>query len=293
MIDIVMASWNCVNKLIEAVTSVRRNTEGPWRMFVQDNDSEDGAAEWLAKQTDLHVTFNKENHGFSRATNQGVLYSLEHDDSYWTVLMNNDIIVPPRWDTIMINALSRDPRVKICSPILLKSRGRSKHNRQWRKAMLRYGRNAMHRVNPPDWIGFSCVFVHKDAWRECGLLRYDGDYWHWNSDKEFCRRIHAARPRWRIATYAGLGVSHWHSASRAYAHRRRAGERASNGIVWRIADEMYGEFKRINTKKLREMVREEQGTVPTAEETNRILYMWLEKRRAEKRKRQFGKPRAD
>ena len=49
-----MASWNCVDRLIEAVASVRRNTEGPWRMFVQDNDSEDGAAEcmqWLYRQT--------------------------------------------------------------------------------------------------------------------------------------------------------------------------------------------------------------------------------------------------
>ena len=290
MIDIVMASWNCVNKLIETVDSVRQNTEGPWRMFVQDNDSEDGAAEWLANQTDLHVTFNKTNHGFSFATNQGVQRSLEHDDSYWTVLMNNDIIVPPRWDTIMFGALSRDPRLKICSPLLLKTRGSGKQHRQWRKMVRQHGHDAICRVKPPGWVGFSCTFVHKDAWRECGLLRYDGNYWHWNSDKEFCNRVHKAKPRWRTAIYTGLGVSHWHSASRAYVHQRRAGNRASNGIVWRIADEMYGEFNRINTKKLRELVRAEQGTVPTVEETNRILYLWLEKRRAAKRKRKIVNP---
>lgn len=219
MLDIVVANWNCVSKLVDMVASVRANTHGAWRMFAVDNASEDGAAEWLAGQPDIRTTFNDENLGFSRATNMGVEQSMAHDDSKWTVLMNNDITVPWHWDRTMLRALAKRPRVKVCSPILMKTRGR--HGQDWehnrRLAIAQHGRNAMVRQ---EWVGFSCAFVHKDAWGLCGPLLVDKEHWHFGSDREFCLRLTGSR--WRVALYTGLAVKHWHGASRVYVQKTPA-----------------------------------------------------------------------
>ncbi len=274
MIDIIVANWNCVSNLIDMVQSVRANTHGAWRMFVHDNASEDGAAEWLSGQDDLGVTLGTENDGFSRATNFGVERSLEMGDSEWTVLMNNDITVPRHWDKIMLRRLRKDPRVKVCSPALLKTRGRHGPDDHFKRAIRTHGRDAMVRA---DWVGFSCAFIHKDIWREHGLLEWRGHRWHWDSDREFCMRLD--RRRHIVAIYTGLGVRHWHGASRRYVHRRRAGERASQGIVWRMADEMYAETGRIDRWLLRDQIVDAQGHAPSMEEISHILSLWLDRMR--------------
>ena len=271
MIDIVVASWNCVSRLIEMVDSVRANSRWPWRMFVVDNASEDGAAEWLSAQPDLRVTLSRENLGFSRATNAGVAESLlpRHGDAEWTVLMNNDVVVSRHWDKVMLNALAKRPRVRVCSPILAKARGRA-GRAQRQRAMLRC-----------EWVGFSCAFVHKDAWREYGLLRTDEGCWHFGSDREFCLRLSGGR--WRVATYAGLAVRHWHGASRTYMQRRRQGERASQGEAWAIADEMYAARGRVSAEEIRTRLLA-QGGAPSIAETRDILRLWLDKLRITRRR---------
>ncbi len=278
MIDIVVANWNCVNKLIDMVQSVRANTHGPWRMFVHDNASEDGGAEWLSGQDDLHVTLGADNVGFSRATNLGVTMSLERFDSEWTVLMNNDVVVPRHWDRIMLRRLGKDSRVKVCSPALLKTRGRHEPEDHFKRIIRRHGANAMVKA---DWVGFSCAFVHKDAWREYGPLEWRGHKWHWDSDREFCERLD--RRRHIVAMYTGLSVLHYHSASRQYVHRRRAGDRASLGIIWKMADKMYAETGRVDKRLLRETILDAQGYAPTADEINHTLSLWLDRLRVAKR----------
>jgi glycosyltransferase involved in cell wall biosynthesis len=267
MIDIVVASWNCASRLIGMVDSVRANSRWPWRMFVVDNASEDGAAEWLAAQPDLRVTLSRENLGFSRATNAGVAESLlpQHGDAEWTVLMNNDVAVPRHWDKVMLNALAKRPRVRVCSPLLTKVRGRAGRPGHPLRAMLRR-----------EWVGFSCAFVHKDAWREYGPLRSDGGRWHFGSDREFCLRL--AGGCWRVATYTGLAVEHWHGASRAYIRRRRQGKKASQGDVWAVADEMYAANGRVDAEEIGRMLR---ASMP---EIRNILSLWLDRLRIERRR---------
>jgi len=281
MIDIVVASWNCVDKLIDMVSSVRENSRWPWRMFVVDNASEDGAAEWLSEQPDLDITLNRENWGFSRATNMGIERSLMFGDSEWTVLINNDITVPRHWDKVMLDALAKRPRIKICSPVLMKTRGRRgadwEHYR--RKAIAEHGSRAMVRQ---DWVGFSCAFVHKDAWRRHGPLLTDKEHWHFGSDEEFCRRLSGSR--WRVAIYTGLAVKHWHGASRQYVQRRRTGVRASQGLVWLLADEMYISEGRVDATKIRGRILRAQGHAPSMGEIRFILTLWLDRVRISRKR---------
>lgn len=220
MLDIIIPSYNCAEKLAAAVESVRVGTKRGWKMFVIDNASEDGAREWLMEQGDLCTTFNDTNEGFSRATNQGIRLSMRNPCSEWTVLMNNDILVPDAWDLTMLNVLAKCPKVKICSPLLLKPRGRHTPRDQIKRAHSEWGPNRMKDV---DWLGLSCAFVHKKVWQRYGLLRDDRRYWHWGSDADLCRRLLVrGQDGWRVCYYTGLGVMHFHSAARKYlADKRR------------------------------------------------------------------------
>jgi hypothetical protein len=130
-----------------------------------------------------------------------------------------------------------------------------------------------------EWVGFSCAFVHKDAWREYGPLRSDGGSWHFGSDKEFCLRL--AGGRWRVAIYTGLAVEHWHGASRAYVRRRRRGEALSQGKVWAAADEMYAARGRVDAEEIRRLLA---GDAPNMPEMCSILSLWLDRLRIARRR---------
>lgn len=211
MVDIIVASYNCREKLIDMVESVRRNTRRGWRMFVVDNASGDGAKEWLLRQDDLRVYLNMVNAGFSKATNQGIRLSMRESHAAWTVLVNNDITVPENWDGIMLDALAVETDVRVCSPILLRTRGKRSPETQMAHKRSEWGGDVMRTAG---WVGFSCVFIHKLAWQRYGFLRSDREYWHWGSDEEFCLRVRRGRDNWRVCYYTGLGVLHYHSASR-------------------------------------------------------------------------------
>ena len=224
MIDIIIPSYNCRDKLIDTVDSIRANTERGWNLFAVDNASTDGAREWLGQQEDVVLTCNKENDGFSRATNQGVQQSMRRPESAWTVLMNNDIMVPPSWDATMLDALEAHPEVVICSPILLKPRGRRSPELRLRRTREAWGTDTMRDA---DWLGFSCVFIHKYVWQRYGFLADTRKYWHWGSDTEFCQRVMAGADgnRWRICYYTGLGIYHYHGAAREFVQHDRAKRR--------------------------------------------------------------------
>jgi GT2 family glycosyltransferase len=282
-LDIIVPSWNCKDKLIAMVESVRRYTTIPWRMFIHDNASEDGAKEWLLEQAPqdsrLSVTTHPQNLGFSAATNLGIQQSLAQPDSYWTILMNNDIVVTEDWDTRMLDALRRRPRVKAASPVLVRMRGKqhNRHNRgihwQWDRVIGRWGKNSMVRS---DWIGFSCAWIAKDVWRRYGLLRSDGEFWHYGSDEEFCRRI---RGSWRVGIYTGVAVWHFHGASRATVHsmrgKRKATERAKRTLIWKLADKLH----LAGNMSLETLMVELGDGAPPIEEVRQLVRLWLHERK--------------
>jgi len=221
VIDIIIPSFNCLDKLMAAIQSVRSGTKLGWRAFVIDNASEDGAREWLLAHHALDVILNETNAGFSKATNQGIGMSMRNPASEWTVLMNNDVVVPDGWDEIMLDILDKKPSVGICSPLLLKPRGRLTPKTQARRALRKWGR---HRMVDVDWLGLSCGFVHKRMWQRYGLLRDDRKFWHWGSDTEFCKRVLRGGER-RVCYFTGMGVLHFHSASKIYISKRREQQR--------------------------------------------------------------------
>lgn len=89
---IILVSYNHLELTVSCIESIRKNNlSGTYQLIVVDNASEDGSADWLAKQEDITLIANQENKGFPYACNQGIAKAEEEADIF---LLNNDTIVP-------------------------------------------------------------------------------------------------------------------------------------------------------------------------------------------------------
>ncbi|MGB7924911.1 MAG: glycosyltransferase [Pyrinomonadaceae bacterium] len=115
--SIVIVTYNNLALNMLCLESILRNTEHPnYEVIVVDNNSTDGTQGYLrrmdADHSHLHVILNPDNHGFARATNQGVAVSTGED----LVFLNNDTVVPPGWLSRLLRHLD-DPQVGMVGPV--------------------------------------------------------------------------------------------------------------------------------------------------------------------------------
>jgi len=93
---IIIASHNAKYLMQENIDSIRQTlVKGSYHIYVIDNASNDGIAEWLVDQEknfdDINVTCNNENVGFPKACNQGVKMAIDNGDFESDIfLLNND-----------------------------------------------------------------------------------------------------------------------------------------------------------------------------------------------------------
>ncbi len=92
-VAIIILSWNLKDYTVQCINSIRQTTpEESREIIVVDNGSTDGSVEWLAKQQDIILRCNNENHGFPKGCNEGIALASEDADIF---LLNNDTVLPP------------------------------------------------------------------------------------------------------------------------------------------------------------------------------------------------------
>lgn len=90
-------------------------------LFVVDNDSTDGSADWIAGHfPQAHLVRSAENLGFAKANNLGMEYALKHGYSY-VYLLNQDAWIPEDALEVMTSVAVRHPGVAIFSPMQMKA----------------------------------------------------------------------------------------------------------------------------------------------------------------------------
>lgn len=92
---IIIISYNACEMMKENIYAIRKTVREAYHIYVIDNASTDGAAEWLLSQEkkydDITVICNAENVGFPRARNQGVKLSFDSGDRESDIfILNND-----------------------------------------------------------------------------------------------------------------------------------------------------------------------------------------------------------
>ena len=88
--------------------SLSEQTYKNFKILVVDNASSDGSLEYMQEYyPGIEVISLKENYGFSKAVNVGI----EHADTPYVILLNNDTTVDPHYVEEMLKAIEQSPRI--------------------------------------------------------------------------------------------------------------------------------------------------------------------------------------
>ena len=114
MTSIVILTFNKISYTKKCIESIRKYTsKGSYEIIVVDNASTDGTISWLKEQSDIITIFNKDNLGFPKGCNQGI----EIAQGSEILLLNNDVIVTPKWLEQMLEALYSSEKVGAVGPV--------------------------------------------------------------------------------------------------------------------------------------------------------------------------------
>jgi len=115
-ISVVITNYNGKRFLSECVESVLSQTLTPIEIFVVDNGSSDGSAEFLAKEYPVvRLIQMGENAGFSRAANAGMRESAGE----FIALLNNDAVADPHWLERLLAPLRESDEIGLCASRML------------------------------------------------------------------------------------------------------------------------------------------------------------------------------
>jgi GT2 family glycosyltransferase len=114
--SIVVVSQNNLVYTRLCLESLLAHTDRPgYEVIVIDNGSDDGTCEYLRgladRQREVRIIFNAHNHGFARATNQGLVKA----QGQFLILLNNDTIVPRGWLERLLSHLAA-PEIGLVGP---------------------------------------------------------------------------------------------------------------------------------------------------------------------------------
>jgi glycosyltransferase involved in cell wall biosynthesis len=188
--------------------SLRASDVDMTRVVVVDNDSTDGTVEFLKQYPDIRVIFNSENMGCGVAWNQGILLL----QAEWTVVMNNDLIVPSSFISPLIEA-AQVGKVNVLSPAMVE--GPLDYDFQvsadlWAKEMHSYLRiNYAHLV---------CLVVHRSIFKDSGYF-FPAPKLVGFEDTLFFNELR--KNKTRIGTTGSVWIHHFGSITQSIMKRER------------------------------------------------------------------------
>ena len=113
-ISIIIVTYNSISDVEKCIASIQKYTNPPYELIVIDNNSNDGTRDFLSRLENKHqikIILNKKNHGFSAASNQGIIAS----SGDFIVLLNPDTLVTKDWAIRMM--LHYDDKTGAVGPV--------------------------------------------------------------------------------------------------------------------------------------------------------------------------------
>ncbi len=214
-VAIVIVNWNGLEHLRTCIPAVLAQDHA-LEAIVVDNGSTDESVAWLrSTYPQVRLVCNEANHGFARATNQGILLS----DATYLGLLNNDARPEPGWLAAMVDALESGRRVGMAAcqirfahrPDLLDSAGIEVDtlgvgwNRHFGMPVAREPEEIKEVLGP---CGAAALY-RREMLDEIGL--FDERYFAYYEDVDLAWR--AQRAGWRCLYTPRARVLHLHSAT--------------------------------------------------------------------------------
>ena len=180
-VAIVIPVYNQWHLTVGCLDSMRDAGVPASAVVVVDNASTDGTAAGLAARPGINVIRNQSNRGCSGAWNQGA----RAFPATWTVLLNNDVVLPRGWLEGML-AFGEKEGVDVISPAACEG--------EQDYSIHEHAREHMQKMATAKRLGLAfgfCFMVHRRVFEKAGLFDDDlrlGGY----EDDEFFRRAREA-----------------------------------------------------------------------------------------------------
>ncbi|MBO2944000.1 glycosyltransferase family 2 protein [Paenibacillus sp. F411] len=220
--SIIIPTFNGLELLRSCVEHIRTYTDTAYEIIVVDNGSRDGTCEYCL-QEGLFLISLPQNLGFPAACNYGLRAA--RGDSL--LLLNNDVLVSPRWLSLLTQALYSRPEYGIAGPVTNYASGiqQVKVSYKNREGFL-VEAERHNRSNPARWrevqriVGL-CFLFKREVAQSIGLLDEGFSPGHYEDD-DYCYR--ARKKGYRLILAGDVLVHHEGSASfrRRYPRGMRA-----------------------------------------------------------------------
>lgn len=164
---ITFACYNQVDYTRQCVDSLVRHGYDLQRVVAVDNGSSDSTRDYLQTLPLGGRILNRQNLGCGVAWNQGVL-ALQAE---WSVVMNNDVLVPPHWLENLVASASA-LGLKVVSPALVE--GPLDYDFE------AFAADASQRMRGVARIGarhLVCLCVHRSVWEQIGFFQAQPSLW--------------------------------------------------------------------------------------------------------------------
>jgi glycosyltransferase involved in cell wall biosynthesis len=112
-LSVVVLAWDNLELTRAFVDSARSNTDVDYELIIVDNGSRPDAAGYARDAADRAI-LNAENRGFARGMNQGLAAARGE----FVAFCNNDIVLPPRWATRLVETMRAHSNAGIVVPAL-------------------------------------------------------------------------------------------------------------------------------------------------------------------------------
>jgi GT2 family glycosyltransferase len=199
---VVILNWNGLGYLKKFLGNVVENSSGPGiAIFVADNGSSDGSAEWVSSNyKEVRLIRFEKNHGFAGGYN----LALRQIDAKYYILLNSDIETTKGWIDPLVDYMDSDQATAACQPKILSWSRRDYF--EYAGAAGGYldkygfpfcrGRIFTHVEKDTGqyddqasifWASGACMAVRADAWERCGGL--DESFFAHMEEIDLCWRI--------------------------------------------------------------------------------------------------------
>jgi len=254
--SIIILTFNNLSYTQQCLTSVIQYTDTPYELIIVDNNSSDGAQDWLKEFASTHpscqLILNSENLGFPGGINQG----LKRAKGEYIVLLNNDTVVTNGWLRNLIKVAQSNPRIGLVGPMTNSVDGPQKDRTAWYVSLKHMARHAERTAKiykdityEAVKLRFYCVLITRQVLEVCGGL--DERFSPGNcEDDDYCLRAQLAG--FSIVIARNVFIHHYGSKSFTISGARNYNALIEENKVkfrgkWGIQIEDIGS----NTKKVR------------------------------------------
>lgn len=215
-VSIVIPVFNQLAYTRQCLESLGRAGVADGQIIVVNNASTDGTASFLARRPEIRTIHNPENRGCGFAWTQGAQLS----DTTWTVVMNNDVLVPPGCLEGLIS-FAEGEKFDIVSPAMCE--GEADYDFPTHAADFMRRLKDTYRGDVAHGV---CFMVHRRVFEAIGYFDSDpklGGY----EDDEYFRRARGARLR--LAMTGRAFLHHFGSITQKSIQAKNGPKRKSLG----------------------------------------------------------------